>query len=192
MQKLSIPLLAMLGGMIFGVEQVSAQQARCDYGRPHPDAPAEFAQFAFLVGDFDITSHAWTGQGWTPPRPGPHARWNGYYGLGGMAIYDEWFDPDPATDPRSPRCVNVRMYDPQDSMWKMMWVATGTVQVQDLRAELREGKLTMWQVYPDRPNFLADFTVDDEDHWYRVSYLPDGEGGWLPQFKLRATRIPCS
>jgi hypothetical protein len=168
-----------------------AQQARCDYGTPHPDSPPEFAQFSFLVGEYDITSHAWTGDAWSPARPGPHARWNGYYGLGGMAIYDEWFDPDPAIDPAAPRGVNVRMFDPAESAWKMMWIATAAMQVLDLRAEIRDGKLTMWQVYPDRPGSMSDFTVEDEDHWYRVSYTKGDDGSWVPQFKLRATRIPC-
>jgi hypothetical protein len=34
----------------------------------------------------------------------------------------------------------------------MMWIATGDLPVQDLWAEMREGKLTRWQIYPDRPN----------------------------------------
>ena len=165
---------------------------RCDYGAAHPTVPPQFAQFEFLVGDFEITSHAWTGDGWTPPRPGARARWNGWYGLGGMAIYDEWFDPDPGLDPDAPRGVNVRFFDTESSQWKMMWIASGAAQVQDLRAEMRDGKLTMWQVYPERPGFLADFTVEDEDHWYRVSYTKDEQGEWAPQFKLAATRIPCS
>ena len=144
---------------------------RCDPGTPHPDAPAELAQFSFLVGDFDITAHVWQGLDWSPARPGPHARWNGWYGLEGMAIYDEWFDPDPGLDPSGFKGVNVRYYDAEKSEWQMMWIATGGKQVQDLRAEMRDGKLTMWQVYPERAGFLADFTVVDADHWYRTSYV---------------------
>ncbi len=170
----------------------AAQAPRCDYGTAHPGAPAELSQFAFLIGDFDITSHAWRGGAWTPPRPGPHARWNGWYGLGGMAIYDEWYDPNPGEDPNAPRGVNVRMYDSDAGQWKMMWMDTGGLRPQDLRAEMRDGKLTMWQEYPDRPNFLAKFTTVDADHWYRVSYTRDEQGEWVKQFKLAASRIPCS
>jgi len=108
-----------------------------------------------------------------------------------MAIVDEWYDPNPEEDPEAPRGVNVRMYDPDASQWKMMWIATGGLQVQDLRAEVREGKLTMWQVYPERPGFLADFTVEDDDHWHRISYVKDDLGAWVPQFKLAASRTPC-
>ena len=164
---------------------------KCDYGAPHPDAPAELEQFAFLIGDFEITSHIMLPTGWSPPRPGPCARWNGWYSMGGMMITDEWYDPDPGLDPTSPRGVNVRMFDPASDEWKMMWVATGGAQVQDLRAGIRDGKLTMWRVYPTEVELVADFTVEDEDHWYRVSYVQNDEGEWTPQFKLRASRIAC-
>lgn len=164
---------------------------RCDYGSAHPNAPSEVEQFGFLIGDYEITSHAWRNGTWTPPRPGPRARWNGWYGLGGMAIYDEWYDPDPGLDPNAPRGVNVRFFDADKSEWQMMWIASGAAQVQDLRAEMRDGTLTMWQEYPDRPDFLAEFVVEDSDHWHRISYTRDEAGEWTPQFKLRATRIPC-
>ncbi len=165
--------------------------ARCAYGQVHPDAPAEIEQFGFLIGDFEITSHIMTPNGWSPPRPGPRARWNGWWGLGGLAVYDEWYDPDPGLDPAAPRGVNVRYYDDQAAVWKMMWISDTGRQVQDLRAELRDGKLTMWQVYPERPDFLADFTVENPDHWYRISYVKDEAGEWTPQYKLRASRIAC-
>jgi|GEM_PF-648041 len=164
---------------------------RCDYGLPHPDAPPELEQFAFLIGDFEITSHVMTPNGWSPPRPGPRARWNGWYSMGGMMITDEWYDPDPGLDPTAPRGVNVRMYEPESAEWKMMWVSTSAAQVLDLRAGLRDGKLTMWQVYPNEIELVADFTVEDDDHWYRVSYTRSEDGEWVPQFKLRASRIPC-
>lgn len=164
---------------------------RCDYGRPHPQAPAELSQFSFLIGDFEITSHIMTPAGWSPPRPGPRARWNGWYSMGGMMINDEWYDPDPGLQPDAPRGVNVRMYDTEAEEWKMMWVATSTKRVQDLRAAMKNGKLTMWQVYPTQIDLLADFTVEDDDHWHRVSYTQDDAGEWAPQYKLRATRIAC-
>lgn len=164
---------------------------RCDYGSPHPNAPAELTQFSFLIGDFEITSHIMTPAGWSPPRPGPRARWNGWYSMGGMMITDEWYDPDPGLQPDAPRGVNVRMFDAEAAEWKMMWVATSTKRVQDLRAAMKDGKLTMWQVYPTQIELLADFTVEDDDHWHRVSYVQDDAGEWVPQYKLRATRIAC-
>jgi len=172
--------------------QPVAPPATCDYGAPHENAPAELAQFAFLIGDYKVTMHRWLGESWSPPQAGVTARWNGRYGLGGMAIYDEWFSPDPAQDPDASRGVNVRMYDPDAEEWDMMWVATGGHQVQDLRAKEIDGVLTMWQVYPERLGFRAEFTVDDSDNWNRISYAPDENGVEQKQFKLAATRIPCA
>jgi hypothetical protein len=167
-----------------------AAAAACDHGSAHPKAPPETAQFAFLIGEFDITLHGWQGDGWSPPRPAG-ARWNGRYGLNGMAIYDEWFDPGPEHADGT-WGVNVRTFDPEAGLWKMMWISLPTREVQDLRAELRDGTLTMWQVYPKRPGWKAEFEVTDEDHWARVSYVRDDETGpWSPQYRLAATRIPC-
>lgn len=163
----------------------------CDYGSPDPAAPAELSQFAFLIGDYRIDAHSWQGDGWSPPAPGFNVRWNGRYGLDGMVIIDEWFNPVPSEDRSGNRGVNVRMYDPEEMIWKMMWVATANKQVQDMRAEVRDGVLTMWQVYPDRPHFKAIFNVHDADHWERVSFTHDEAGEWVRQYKLAATRIPC-
>lgn len=164
---------------------------RCDYGAPHPNAPAALDQFSFLIGDFSISGHAWLGDQWSPPRPGPKSRWNGWYELGGMAIADEWYDTDPGFDPNSGRGLNVRTYDPDAGEWDMMWFHTSTLQVQDLRAEVIDGVLTMWQVYPERQNFRATFHIEDEDHWSRITYAKDEAGEWVKTVKLAATRIAC-
>lgn len=165
-------------------------RADCDHGTPHPDAPPQTAQFGFLIGDFDIALRAWQGEGWSPPRA-EGARWNGRYGLNGMAIYDEWFDPGPDR-PDGVWGVNVRSFDPAEGLWKIMWLSLPTRQVQDMRATVRDGTLTMWQVYPERPDWQAQFEIIDADHWARISFRRDGPGApWLPEFRLEATRIPC-
>jgi hypothetical protein len=164
----------------------------CDYGTPHPEAPEELAQFDFLIGDYTISAHQWLGTAWSPPRPGAPARWNGYYTLGGMAIADEWFDPDPGHDPNSGRGINIRMWDAEAGEWDMTWVHTLGRQVQDLRAGMKDGVLTMWQIYPERPDFKATFERLDADNWERIQYKQDEAGEWQPTFKLVATRIPCT
>lgn len=169
-----------------------APPERCDYGARHPSAPEEISQFEFLIGDYTIHLHAWFGDKWSPAQPGITARWNGRYGLGGMAIVDEWFNPDPAQNPEALRGINVRVYDPDAEEWDMMWVATGAHQVQDLRAAMLDGKLTMWQVYPERDDFKAEFEVYDPDHWARIEYLKNEDGEWVERFKLAASRITCS
>ncbi|WP_370336473.1 hypothetical protein [Parvularcula marina] len=178
-------------GLVPALAQSDLAPPRCDYGAPNENAPEELSQFAFLIGDYTISAHAWQNGAWSPPRPGTPARWNGYYGLEGMAIVDEWYGRDPGIEPETGRGINVRMWDAEDGEWDMMWIATAGRQVQDLRAKVMDGVLTMWQVYPERPEFKATFHIEDEDHWARISYVPDENGEWQPQFKLAATRIPC-
>lgn len=191
MRKFTSGFLALI--MISGAAaQDIAPPKTCDYGAPHPSAPEELSQFAFLIGDYKINLHAWQGDQWSPPQPGVTARWNGYYGLGGMAIVDEWYHPDPAQQADSPRGINVRMYDPEAEEWDMMWIASGAHQVQDLRARIIDGVLTMWQVYPERPDFRAEFEITDADHWARIAYKKDENGDWVKTFKLAASRIPCA
>jgi hypothetical protein len=178
--RLMLPLVALASATVLADP--------CDFGALNPDAPSETSQFAFMIGDHEVTLHAWTGQDWTPPRP-VNARWHGWYGLEGMAIYDEWIDPEPSGGGRG---VNVRLYDPDEAIWKMMWISTNGKRVQDLRAQMVDGRLTMWQVYPERRGWKAVFEQIDENRWARVSYLQDESGEWRPQYRLEATRRACA
>jgi hypothetical protein len=167
---------------------------RCEYGQPHPDYAEQLAPFSFLIGDYVVTGHIWLDpqQGWSPPRPGVFSRWVGYYGLNGTAIYDEWFNQDLALDPASGGGVNVRLFDPDAGVFKMMWIATGQRQVTELTAQLEDGVLTMRQVYPERDDFYAEFFVEDENNWHRIDYRRDDESGaWRRNVRLNATRLPC-
>ncbi|MEX0943795.1 MAG: hypothetical protein WD002_14760 [Pseudomonadales bacterium] len=184
-----LSLLVLASSFAYG--ELNVAPITCRYGEPSQSAPAETKQFSFLIGDYLIHLHAWRDGAWTPPQPKVTARWNGRYGLNGMVIEDEWYNPDPAQDPNGNAGINVRMYDPEEKLWKMMWIATSGKTVQDLRAEMRDGVLTMWQVHPPRPDFKATFHVADEDHWHRISYVPSEDGEWVPQYKLAATRLPC-
>lgn len=195
MQKIALACalvgLMAIPAMATEAEAPTIAPPACDYGSPHPDAPAEMAQFDFLIGDYAIEAAAWRNEAWTPPRPGPRARWNGRYILGGMAIQDEWFDPDPGLDPSSPRGVNVRMWDADAGEWDMMWIHTSGKQVLDLRAAMVDDVLTMWQIYPEGVDSRSTFHRLSPDSWERISYVRDEEGEWAKQFRLRATRIPC-
>ena len=180
-----IALILLLAG-----SPARTNEAACDFGAAHDDAPPELSQFAFLIGDHEIKLYARQGSGWTPPRP-VDAAWNGRYGLDGLAIYDEWLDPGWGQNPGGSG-VNVRAYDAANSVWKMMWISTAGYQVQDLRAEMRDGVLTMWQVYPERLGWKAEFRETGATSWERVEYQQDETTGtWVPRFRLEALRQPC-
>ena len=162
----------------------------CEVGEAHPANPPETEQFAFMLGTHDVTLHAWQAPSgtWTPPRP-VGAQWNGYWGLGGAAIVDEWFDPPADDADLKGRGINVRVFDAETAEWKMMWVARPGYQVQDLRARVEPDGLTMWQIYPERANWKAVFEILDDDTWARTSYARDtDDADWQPQFRLVATR----
>lgn len=190
LKRFSIFLMTLGGFSSLSAQPIEPPQT-CDYGAPHEAAPEEMAEFAFLIGDYRIDLHRWQDDQWSPPQPGVTARWNGRYILGGMAIMDEWFHPDPAQDNGSGRGVNVRMYDPETEEWDMMWISSLSNQVQDLRAKQTDGVLTMWQEYPERPDFRAEFEVIDDDNWRRISYGKSADGEWVKQFMLSASRIAC-
>lgn len=198
MKTLAVPIAA----FVLMTTPATAQEApgsaqiappSCDYGSPHPDAPEELAQFDFLIGDFAITVFRWVEGQWQEvpfSQYGP-ARWNGRYALGGMAIADEWYDRDPGLDPAAPRGINIRMWDDEAQEWDMTWLYTGNHQGTDLRARIEDGRLTMWQVYPERPDFRAYFERYSPDSWARIALAPDAEGNWHKTIKLQATRIAC-
>jgi hypothetical protein len=179
MVRLKLFVIALLG-----FSQAIAAQETC-VGQPNAQAPDALTQFNFLLGTHEVTLHAWLGETWSPARP-INAQWRGWYGLEGFAIYDEWIDPDPT---RGGRGINVRMYDPDEGLWKMMWISTRGKQVQDLRAQLRDGVMTMWNV--DRAGWKAEFEMLGNTAWARADYQQNEAGDWVPQFRLVATRQGC-
>ena len=181
-------------GLLLGVSSVSAEEhvspASCDFGAKHPNAPDEIEQFSFLVGNWSVELKQWQQGGWSPPRP-QNAYWTGRYALDGMAIYDEWFDVDPALDPTTDRGANLRMYDAENQVWQMTWLHSRGFAPTDLSAELRGEKMVMWQNHPESPAWEAEFEVVSVDEWVRTQYAIDAEGNRSARFRLKATRLAC-
>ena len=175
---------------LLGAAPLALAAADCHGGERAADAPAELAQFEFLIGHWRIDLKRRQGDAWSPPRPQP-AFWTGRYALGGTAIYDEWFDTDPELVPTTARGANLRVYDPESARWAMTWIHTGKPAPTALAAKMRDGMLTMWQLHPDGPNWEATFAVTSGDQWTRTRYVIDEDGVRTPQFQLIATRVPC-
>lgn len=162
----------------------------CDYGKPHPDAPPELSQYAFLIGDFRIEARVWKDGAWSEGfQP---ARWNGRYILGGMAIMDEWFDLPPAENPGAGRGVNVRMYNPETKRWHLMWQHTKDKKVVELSSRVEDdGKMHLDWV-PPKPGRRVYFEIYGPGHWARLDYRRAEDGGdWAPRYKLEAFRVTC-
>jgi hypothetical protein len=77
------------------------------FGRAHPDAPQELAQFGFLVGEYECLERIRIETGkWLKFR----AIWRGRYILGGMGIQDEYWTAQVFA-------TSVRVYDPKAKRW---------------------------------------------------------------------------
>lgn len=167
---------------------------RCgNYGAPHPDMPEEFAQFAFLIGDFDVAFLNWDAEAgiWGEPQP-YSARWNGYYGLNGRAIIDEWYDPGFGYREQAGAGINIRIYDTDEGRWETAWHYTANHEVRELHQQLREdGRLWLWQVYPEAPERRVWFENYGNGEWARISQRQTSDGAWVNAVKLYARRASC-
>lgn len=148
---------------------------------PHPDAPPETAQFAFLIGPWDCTTRSMKpdGSGFGEGS----ATWTGYWILGGWAIQDDWVSPRPGG--RVFRGTNIRSFNPQTSKWDNRWLASGSLQWSYFEAEKDgdtmvmiggEGRDRAGRDYVDR-NIFHDIRSDS---WkWRKDRSFDGGKTWI-------------
>jgi hypothetical protein len=90
----------------------------------NPEAPAETAQFEFLVGAWDCTTKFMKpdGSGYSVGR----AKWSGAYILDGWAIQDVWIGYSP--EGKENHGTNIRTFNPKKKKWDNRWVAAGNLQ----------------------------------------------------------------
>ncbi len=180
---------AVFAAAIFADNAAFATEA-CDFGTPNPDAPTEIHQFDFLIGNYRIEARQWTGEEFSAGYL--EAAWNGYWGIDGNAVIDEWFGPEVAPDAPRTLGVNVRYYNEEIGRWSMVWQATNGA-ASHLEAEQGDdGVLRMWQVYPEPTSerFIY-FEVYDDAHWARIDGQVLEDGTRVPQFKFDAYEVPC-
>ncbi len=79
------------------------------FGHPNPGAPAELAQFAFMVGEFDCVDEIRQSDG---SRTRFRAIWSARYFLNGFGIQDEYWTPRFFTS-------NLRIFDPKTGKWQV-------------------------------------------------------------------------
>jgi hypothetical protein len=165
-----------------------------DYGSPAEDMPEEFGQFAFMIGNFDVQFLDWDSEteSWGEPRP-YFAHWNGRYGLGGRAIIDEWYDPGFGYREQSGAGINIRTYDEAEGIWKTAWHYTASNAVLDLRQQvLEDGRLHLWQVYPEGPERNVWFETYDNGEWARITQIQaEDTGEWINSVSLYARPVDC-
>lgn len=165
-----------------------------NYGEPATDMPEEFSQFAFIIGDFDVQFLDWNAEAgaWSEPRP-YFAHWNGRYGLAGQAIIDEWYDPGFGVREQSGAGINIRIFDPEAGIWETAWHYTANYEVRELHQAVREdGRLWLWQVYPEAPERRIFFETYENGEWARITQAQNDDGEWVNSVSLYARPAECS
>lgn len=176
--------------------QVTGDETRwCgNYGAPAEGMAEEFAQFAFIIGDYDAAIEPWDAEAGAWGEPLYTARWNGRYGMGGRAIIDEWYDPGYGYREQSGAGINIRIWDEAEGIWKTAWHYTTSNAVLDLRQQvLEDGRLHLWQVYPEAPERNVWFETHDNGEWSRISQTRDEETGeWVNFRRIYARPADCN
>jgi hypothetical protein len=181
--------MALVGATLFAMCSGALAQETCDVGAPANETIAEtMAAWDFLIGDHTVDLRFWQDGEWGAPVA--QAEWNGWWGLGGHAIMDEWFGPVRPDGTPGNKGVNVRVWDADVEVWRMTWQATAGAVAAIYESEVRDdGFMHMWQTNPaEEQETGAWFEITGEDTWTRVQQVRDAEGNWVPQFRLDATR----
>lgn len=136
MRKFStLPALSML----FAIAAIAHEAPVAGFGTHSPEAPAETAQFSFIVGEWDCKTRSM--QPDQSVVDGPDATWTGYYILGGWAIQDDWAAPGPGG--KLFHGTNIRSYNPETKKWDNRWLAAGSLQWKYYEAEKVGGTMVM-------------------------------------------------
>lgn len=147
------------------------------YGELNPNAPAELATFAFLIG-------TWSGSARTRDAKGEYSdyqfQWIGRYVLDGMAIADEMRIPGGAV-----QGMSFRSYDTASNSWVIEYLNFNrsfvrrqvNAQSGDVRREA--GNVTILQPGPDGTLMREVYTVLDAGHFtYSMDQSADAGQSW--------------
>lgn len=190
MKKNIICTLLIGAGLLLAAPATYARDV-CGVGTPADGVREAMAPWDFLIGPHEVEVRLWQDGAWTDPVATAH--WNGWWGLGGHAIIDEWFGPQRPDGSPGNNGVNVRIWDEENQVWRMTWAQTRGAEVAIFESDIRDdGFMHMRQVSPaEEAETDAWFEVTGEDTWTRIQRGRDENGEWVMQFRLDATRLPC-
>ncbi len=155
------------------------------FGRPNPNAPAEIAQFEFMIGECDCVDEIRNPDGsWRRTA----AVWNAKYFLNGHAIQDLYWSDSFATS-------NIRIFDPDRGRWFVNFFSMPSPNVsprQWVGKQEREGddtRMVMWAGSADGKNGsrLTFFDIRDEGFRWKSEVLVEGVAtvGWKSDCRRR-------
>ncbi len=166
-------------GRLLPVLLLLASAATAEVAGPHPDAPPETEQFAFLIGEWDCTVRS-MGPGGTLGPPA-NAKWVGRWDLAGWAIRDDWtgYPPGGGTS----HGFNIRSFNPRTRKWDNRWLSSGNLQWKYFEAEKVGDTMVMTGEGEDQNGEFVDrntFHDISESSWsWRKDRSYDGGGTWI-------------
>jgi hypothetical protein len=165
--------------------------ADADFGKLNPDAPAETAQYGFLVGEWSCKTRFLRIDGSSEYITG-EATWTGRFILDGWAIQDDWVSVRP--DGSTFHGTNIRSFDVETGKWDNRWLPMGTLKWKSFVSEMRGDTMVMVGgegsdargAYVDRNTFYEI----EPDRWrWRKDRSYDGGSTWVEEIGfIEATR----
>ncbi|MFV1885079.1 MAG: hypothetical protein ACMZ7B_11370 [Balneola sp.] len=122
------------------------------FGRIHPDAPEQLADFGPMIGESKCESVTRApDQSWNPPH---EMIWRFKYIMNGMAVQDE------ALRTEAPSAGSIRQFNPDSSAWYVHYYSSGSA-------------------LPTLPSWEGNKTEDGKIILYREQKAPNGVDGFF-------------
>ena len=156
----------------------------------HPQAPPETSQFAFMIGEFVVTSKS--------PEPFGDGKeykgkWDAHWILNGWAIQDEWYSTDKDGNLYISG-INIRSFNRELGKWECRWLPTPTLKWKHFTAEKVNETMVMLGKGQDKRGEFLDRNIfynirDDGYSWKKDRSYDNGLTWNEGVFLIEATRL---
>lgn len=144
---------------------------------PAIDAPEGLGQFGRLVGEWSCTGYQRGREGEWAPNPWTN-HWSWMWVLDGHAVQDVW--EGSAASPAGPNIgTNLRIYDPETDLWRIVWTTTLTHDFDLFEAQAVDGDMVMTGRVTGRGA--------RPDHHARIVFHDIGEDGFAWRYEASLT-----
>ncbi len=159
---------------------------RFPFGRPHPDAPNEIEQFAFMIGENDCTEERLnnaTGE-W---QPGVRT-WDAHYYMNGHAIRDSG-QSGSATN------GNIRVFDAASEQWHVTYFSTPVYGSGTWSGGMVEGRIELEQaqVAPGTSiegiNRLTFYNISNDSFDWKGEWLSLDGSAVFPFWRISCRKV---
>lgn len=176
-------LLIVFAGLALGADYGAYEPSPAyPHGRPHPEAPAELAQFAFMIGAHSCNDRMRQPDGSWNEFP---TRWNARYFMNGFGIQDHYWTPSAFTT------TNLRIFDAAAKRWKVTFFAMPNYSSGTWEGKQEGERMVMRQTteLPDgrtRESRLTFYEISAEGFRWKSETITDGGEpvvGWTSDCK---------